>query len=630
MFFVIKLVFAHHNSFRVALIKGATLFGLTVVALTEGLSLLSYLTRPIVICAWLLVVIILYILIPKKNTHYNYQRLPLLQPIYFLFLGIILIFAGTLLIALWAAPNNWDSMTYHLARVVHWQQQGSVSFFATSNLAELQPPPFAEYLILHLHMLSNSDRFDGIVQWLSLLGSVISVSLIAKEFGASLRAQVIAAVFACTLPMAVLQASSTQNDLVASLWLTTSMYFTFRLLHNPNKMSAFYLGASFGLALLTKGTNYIYLAPAVIWIGYVLIWRLRRRGLMLGLMATCIIISINLPHLARNTSLFGDPFGIGQSGIKITNSNFSHSSLVSNMLRNFMLHVPFPSGPAQSIAEEVMSRGFKKLHIDPSDPDTTWPGTTFKIAGLSYHEDRAGNPLHIALIIITFLFLFIQPKNKICRYYLMYALCIFSAYILFCLFFKWQPWNSRLHLPLFILCAPLVAITLETDKGAIGIAIAIVLIIASIPWLLCNDTRPLVTHYTTHVNKSILLTKREDQYYNTRPYVRRGYQKVLHDIKKYGYNKIGLILACDTFKYPLFLPVENIHSMRYEHLNVVNESCKYQDIGYVPEAVVYIKNMNGNTFSVNGSFLSVKDRRYQKLWSVFPVSFWVRSDLYTE
>ena len=46
---------------------------------------------------------------------------------------------------LWAYPNNWDSMTYHLTRVEHWMQRQTVIHYATNNVRQVSQPPLAEY-----------------------------------------------------------------------------------------------------------------------------------------------------------------------------------------------------------------------------------------------------------------------------------------------------------------------------------------------------------------------------------------------------------------------------------------------------------------------------------------------------
>ena len=53
----------------------------------------------------------------------------------FILLGVIVVIAILLaVVAIVGAPNNMDSMTYHLGRVIHWIQNGSVAFYADGEL----------------------------------------------------------------------------------------------------------------------------------------------------------------------------------------------------------------------------------------------------------------------------------------------------------------------------------------------------------------------------------------------------------------------------------------------------------------------------------------------------------------
>jgi hypothetical protein len=47
--------------------------------------------------------------------------------------GLLLIVALTGVTAFVSPSNNWDSMTYHMSRVVHWIQDRNVSFYPTHN-----------------------------------------------------------------------------------------------------------------------------------------------------------------------------------------------------------------------------------------------------------------------------------------------------------------------------------------------------------------------------------------------------------------------------------------------------------------------------------------------------------------
>ncbi len=99
--------------------------------------------------------------------------------------GCALIATLIALIAWIAPPNSYDSMTYHMPRVMHWIQDRSVAYYPTNMLAQLFLTPGGEFFILHFQVLAGSDRLANLVQWFSMVGSAVGVSLIAR--GAWLR-----------------------------------------------------------------------------------------------------------------------------------------------------------------------------------------------------------------------------------------------------------------------------------------------------------------------------------------------------------------------------------------------------------------------------------------------------------
>ena len=49
-----------------------------------------------------------------------------------------------------------------------------------------------------------------------------------------------------------------------------------------------------------------------------------------------------------------------------------------------------------------------------------------------------------------------------------YVVAVAAAFALFMRLFKWQPWNSRLHLPLFFLFMPFVAMVVLQSGAVVG------------------------------------------------------------------------------------------------------------------------------------------------------------------
>ena len=136
---------------------------------------------------------------------------------------------STLIICIIYPPTTPDSMSYHLPRVMNWIQYGNLNFFATSDTRQLIMPPFSEYLLLHLQLVSNNDSLSNFPQWFAMFLSLVGISLIIKEFKGSTRTQLVGVLFAITLPMGILQSTSTQTDYITSFWLVVTVYFIIKL-----------------------------------------------------------------------------------------------------------------------------------------------------------------------------------------------------------------------------------------------------------------------------------------------------------------------------------------------------------------------------------------------------------------
>ena len=258
------------HRWREALLAGAIVWGVLVAAFTEGLSLFGLLTWPWLVALWGLATATASAVLVLTRAGFSVgggsdltpspfplgkgsrrsNRQPLLQReaaavrlslsawwrggrgvrpsrlpermvvLSICGLGAIVVIAG--LTAIVAPPNTYDSMTYHLPRVMHWIQNQSVAHYPTHIPRQLHFPPGAEFILTHLHILAGNDRLLNLVQWIGMVGSIIGVSLLAQRLGAAGAGQVLASVVAATLPMGMLQASSTQNDYVVTFWLVWS------------------------------------------------------------------------------------------------------------------------------------------------------------------------------------------------------------------------------------------------------------------------------------------------------------------------------------------------------------------------------------------------------------------------
>ena len=143
----------------------------------------------------------------------------------------------------------------------------------------------------------------NLVSWIAFAAAILGASAIAGTLGASARAQCIGALFCATLPGAILQASGPKNDLLLALWLVCAMYFELR-------GNIIMCGLSFGLALATKGTAYVFVSPLLLAV-VALTWHRDKSVRWLSIAAAVLgsTLLINAPQYWRNLRLSGSPLG---------------------------------------------------------------------------------------------------------------------------------------------------------------------------------------------------------------------------------------------------------------------------------------------------------------------------------
>jgi Dolichyl-phosphate-mannose-protein mannosyltransferase len=500
------------------------------------------------------------------------------------FLGLCLILMVFILglIAIIAAPNNWDSMTYHLARVMHWQQDHNLDYYPTHILRQLHAGPWAEMAVLHFQILAGNDRLANFVQFFAMIGCLIGVSYIAKLLGGNREVQLFSSLAVATIPMGILQSTSTQNDYVTALWLVC--FVSFALLSVKENTTGTYLsaGASLGLAILTKPTAIVFALPFLIWAGFGLLKKLKGEVWKPVLIIAVAILLINGPYLARNISLFGSPLGpleetSGDLIYKYTNDVYNLGTLASNVLRNIGLQIKTPFDGLNVLLTESIAKLHALLGLDPNDPRTTWTGATFSVGHLAWHEDYVGNPWHFLMIIISLLLL-LRFRNTTLR---IYAACLIGGFLLFCLLLKWQPWHSRLHLPLFVLAMPLSILVLSrfVSQRILQVMLAAFLFLALQP-LFANETRPALGQ------DSIIVKDRISQYFTNQPGLEIPYRKAMQHLPR-GCSRIGLILGIDSWEYPIWVLGRAANMpLTIEHVDVENVSNKYTDPGFIPCAII--------------------------------------------
>ena len=344
--FLYVLFQTRSRSWRASFLNSAVVCGALVVLVSEGLGVIHALTPTALAVAWSATDLLLAGGAGCSLIGFRIARRPVLAfrslnldwTDFLLLAGVSVIAVLVGLTALLSPPNTSDVMAYHLPRVVHWLQQGSLALYPTRELRQLAMPPGAELCILQFHALAGGDSLDNLPQWWSFVGSAIGVSLVASELGAGARGQVVASVVCATIPEGILTASSAKNDYVLSFWLVALTWYMLRYSRDPNSALLWGIGGALGLASVTKGTAVVLIAPLLLCLcaGWALAtWKRLMTRIPLVIL---VVATINLGYWVRNTRCYGFPLGptAAPTGwqMKYTNQIHSLGSIASNVVRN--------------------------------------------------------------------------------------------------------------------------------------------------------------------------------------------------------------------------------------------------------------------------------------------------------
>ncbi len=599
LFFTLTTIFfllPKHREVRESLLKSSLITFFLILLSTEILSLFNRVTYDWVNYTWILFngLAIIFLILNSLKYKDNFEKLKLFpigkkksntKALYFVCLIVVFIASTiTLIIALKSPPNNFDSMTYHMARIPHWIQNQNIRYYPTAIARQNYSTPLAEFSILHLQLLSKSDYYANLVQWFSFIISILTTSLIAKELKIGPRGQWITAALTAALPMAILQSTSTQNDLVVGLFCLSFFYFLRKSVNDQKWDDVLFASLAMGLALATKGTAYVYCAAIGLAIGgYHLIGKKIAQIKEYAFRYTIIILialTLNTGIFLRNWDLYHHP--LITSNERIIVEEISPGILFSNLVRNGVSHLvtPFAAG------NDILLNGVTALlGSQINNPASTFQGSSFELT-FRINETNSGNFLHFfVLTLLLFIFPWVK-KGQITLY-----ISIILAILFFSLAFRWQPWGARLQIPIFMLGSIVIGISIDSllKKTYFPTLLIILFFITSTPFLLQNSNRPFMppwndktflegkfmSRINEHIDqypslswryhaflrmfykgRSIWVTSRDELYFLSNYSFIHSYKEASHYLRNDPSREIGLIMDPNDWEYPLWVMLD--------------------------------------------------------------------------
>lgn len=397
-----------------------------------------------------------------------------------------------LFLAIYAAPNNFDSHMYHLNRILIWIYNGNLDHFPTMHLQQLYLNVFAEYLVLDTVLLTGSDQFSGLIQFGAFIGSICGIGLIAKKFGLSKDGQLLTSICFLTLPIGIFESTSTQVDLCACFFFIAFIYFGFELLEKKSPLALLAMMQSLAFGGFSKYTILIFAIPFAIYFGvrillqYRLAYAIKVLAVALALMALTFS-----PFFYRNYSLFGHVMS------PLRNTPFAseelpankHSVLftLSNVIKNAGLNIGLPVTSFNRALDDKIRSFHETIGVAIDDPDLSIDPFSVKY---SVHEDMIPNTIHFWLIVGAGILLLFAPVKKDVKWF---WTCSALGFLLFCTLMKFQLWSTRTQMPLFAMGSILIACVYSIQLRWKGVYLIAPLLLLSLPFVYGNPSKELVS-----------------------------------------------------------------------------------------------------------------------------------------
>jgi hypothetical protein len=412
--------------------------------------------------------------------------------------------------------SNADANAYHLARVQHWLQQGSVEPFAAHFLAQVELAPLSSYQFATLELVTGTDRWAGYVALTAAVVCVLGASELARRLGLPGPGQALAALLTATLPSLVLEATSTTNNLFgASIGVGVLVVLTSGLGVGGWLSRGVALGAVAGLAELAKGTLVVLVGPAaavLVVVALARLWRERgprvvvRRSAAALLGGTVAAVAVAGPFLYRNLTLFG---GLGgpvtdSTVVSDPSAGGAFGNVVRTVTTQFLIggeHGPLhvvsravtaPLGWLYDVAGGTAGDAYVlEPYLDP------FASRDYSVT--SRFEDVGANPWHVVLVAVSLVVLAVAVLrgSREVRLPLALALALVVGFLGFATTAKWSIYATRYYEPLLVLWCPLIAVALSRVPWprvarVLPRVVAALLVAAALPLLLDNYTRSLV------------------------------------------------------------------------------------------------------------------------------------------
>jgi len=204
------------------------------------------------------------------------------------------------------------------------------------------------------------------------------------------------------------------------------------------------------------------------------------------------------------------------------------------------------------------------------------------------HEDSAGSPVHLVLILLSMGIGSYAAIRGQFRYGLIYSIVLAVSFILLSLVgFSGHIFGIRYQLGFFVLGIPLVGVVFSRWERLLPV-MAICMMLYSAPYVLISNMRPVIGHtpWPTRV-ESVFTAKKEDLLFAINPEAQDEYEQIAQRITAAGCSEVGLSFYRNNLEYQIwYLLAAPQSGVVIQHLFSLSVFDRYKDSDFEPCAVV--------------------------------------------
>ncbi len=248
-----------------------------------------------------------------------------------LLLTLLVLSLTNLALVLFTVPNEWDSMTGHLNRVVQYMQRGSMRHFGGTNWNIDTYPKSVCTLQIYGYLLTGRAEngfklIHHLAYWVTLaavFGSSQRIGqLLNRPASTTLSASLLATLGMSLLPDFLMQAVTTETDIVLTAYLGTLLYLLLAYrasatgpAHRRDRRYLYLAGIMFGIAFGHKVTFALLLPSVFVVMVYTVFWSrswavsFARTGRLAGAIAVGVCLWMLPTGYLKNIAVFGHPIG---------------------------------------------------------------------------------------------------------------------------------------------------------------------------------------------------------------------------------------------------------------------------------------------------------------------------------